>query len=130
ALDVQGLEAQSAVLAPPHPGAQTTHPGARARGSESLPTALVANLPYNVSVPVILHFLERFESIERILVMVQAEVGHRLAARPGSKVYGTPSAKAAWYADVELAGQVSRQVFWPIPNVDSVLVRLDRREPP
>lgn len=94
------------------------------------PTALVANLPYNVSVPVILHFLERFESIERILVMVQAEVGHRLAATPGSKVYGSPSAKAAWYADVRLAGQVSRQVFWPVPNVDSVLVRLDRREPP
>jgi len=92
--------------------------------------ALVANLPYNVSVPVLLHFLERFGSIARALVMVQAEVGHRLAAGPGSKVYGSPSAKAAWYADVGLAGTVSRQIFWPVPNVDSVLVRLDRHEPP
>src|SRR5690606_24641717 len=79
---------------------------------------------------VLLHFLERFGSIARALVMVQAEVGHRLAAGPGSKVYGSPSAKAAWYADVGLAGTVSRQIFWPVPNVDSVLVRLDRHEPP
>ncbi len=94
------------------------------------PVALVANLPYNVSVPVLLHFLERFPTLERALVMVQAEVGHRLAAAPGSKVYGSPSAKAAWYADVRIAGPVSRQVFWPVPNVDSVLVRLDRRPEP
>jgi len=94
------------------------------------PTALVANLPYNVSVPVLLHFLERFPGIRRGLVMVQREVGERLAARPGGKVYGGPSAKAAWYADVRLAGSVSRQIFWPVPNVDSVLVRLDRRPEP
>lgn len=94
------------------------------------PTALVANLPYNISVPVVLNFLERFLSIERILVMVQLEVAERLAARPGSKIYGVPSVKAAWYADVALAGNVSRSVFWPVPNVDSGLVSLVRREPP
>lgn len=93
------------------------------------PTALVANLPYNVSVPVLLHFLEAFPGIERALVMVQAEVGQRLAAAPGSKTYGAPSAKAAWWADVRLAGAVPRQIFWPVPNVDSVLVRLDRHSP-
>ncbi|CAN7324204.1 16S rRNA (adenine(1518)-N(6)/adenine(1519)-N(6))-dimethyltransferase RsmA [Knoellia sp. LjRoot47] len=94
------------------------------------PTALVANLPYNVSVPVVLSFLERFDSIERILVMVQLEVAERLAAKPGSKTYGVPSVKAAWYADVALAGNVSRSVFWPVPNVDSGLVSLIRRDPP
>ncbi|KGN32793.1 16S rRNA methyltransferase [Knoellia sinensis KCTC 19936] len=94
------------------------------------PTALVANLPYNVSVPVVLNFLERFPTIERILVMVQLEVAERLAAKPGSKVYGVPSVKAAWYADVSLAGNVSRSVFWPVPNVDSGLVKFVRREPP
>jgi 16S rRNA (adenine1518-N6/adenine1519-N6)-dimethyltransferase len=94
------------------------------------PTALVANLPYNVSVPVLLHFLERFGSIESGLVMVQAEVAHRLAAGPGSRTYGIPSAKAAWYADVELAGTISRSVFWPVPNVDSALVAWRRRPPP
>lgn len=94
------------------------------------PTALVANLPYNISVPVVLSFLERFPSIERVLVMVQLEVAERLAAKPGSKVYGVPSVKAAWYADVELAGKVGRNVFWPAPNVDSGLVSLIRRPPP
>lgn len=94
------------------------------------PTALVANLPYNISVPVVLSFLERFPSIERVLVMVQLEVAERLAAPPGSKVYGVPSLKAAWYADVELVGRVGRTVFWPAPNVDSGLVSLVRREPP
>ena len=94
------------------------------------PTALVANLPYNVSVPVVLRFLEFFPTIERILVMVQLEVAERLAAKPGSKVYGVPSVKAAWYADVRLAGQVSRSIFWPVPNVDSGLVSFTRREPP
>jgi 16S rRNA (adenine1518-N6/adenine1519-N6)-dimethyltransferase len=94
------------------------------------PTALVANLPYNVSVPVLLNFLERFESIASGLVMVQAEVGHRLAAGPGSRTYGVPSVKAAWYADVRLAGTISRSVFWPAPNVDSVLVAWTRRPPP
>ncbi|MDO5503076.1 MAG: 16S rRNA (adenine(1518)-N(6)/adenine(1519)-N(6))-dimethyltransferase RsmA [Actinomycetia bacterium] len=94
------------------------------------PTALVANLPYNVSVPVVLRFLERFASIRTILVMVQLEVAQRLAAAPGSKIYGVPSLKAAWYADVRLAGTVSRSIFWPVPNVDSGLVRMVRREPP
>ncbi|MGA7147768.1 MAG: 16S rRNA (adenine(1518)-N(6)/adenine(1519)-N(6))-dimethyltransferase RsmA [Microbacterium sp.] len=90
------------------------------------PTVLVANLPYNVSVPVILHFLEHFPLIERGVVMVQAEVGERLAAPPGSKTYGAPSVKAAWYGSWRLAGTVSRQVFWPVPNVDSVLVAFRR----
>ncbi|AXE54049.1 16S rRNA (adenine(1518)-N(6)/adenine(1519)-N(6))-dimethyltransferase RsmA [Aurantimicrobium sp. MWH-Uga1] len=90
------------------------------------PTRLVANLPYNVSVPVLLHFLEHFPSIRSGVVMVQAEVGHRLAAEPGSKVYGGPSAKAAWYGSWRIAGTVSRQVFWPVPNVDSVLVGFER----
>lgn len=94
------------------------------------PTALVANLPYNVSVPVVLGFLEHFPTISRVLVMVQLEVAERLAAKPGSKVYGVPSVKAAWYADVRLAGTVSRSVFWPVPNVDSGLVALTRRAPP
>lgn len=94
------------------------------------PTALVANLPYNVSVPVVLRFLERFPTIQTILVMVQLEVARRLAALPGSKTYGVPSAKAAWYAQVRLVGTVPRTVFWPVPNVDSGLVRFDRREPP
>jgi len=104
---------------------------ALAQGGEADdPTALVANLPYNVSVPVLLHVLEHFPTIRRGLVMVQAEVGQRLAAAPGSKIYGSPSAKAAWYAEVRLAGQIGRQVFWPAPNVDSILVRLDRRAEP
>ncbi|MET2010039.1 16S rRNA (adenine(1518)-N(6)/adenine(1519)-N(6))-dimethyltransferase RsmA [Microbacterium chocolatum] len=92
------------------------------------PTVLVANLPYNVSVPVLLHFLETFPHLERGVVMVQAEVGERLAAPPGSKTYGAPSVKAAWYGAWRLAGTVSRQVFWPVPNVDSVLVAF-RRDP-
>ena len=94
------------------------------------PTVLVANLPYNVSVPVLLHFLEHFPSIERGLVMVQAEVGERVAAGPGSKVYGSPSVKAAWYGTFTTAGKVSRQVFWPVPNVDSILVRFERHAQP
>lgn len=94
------------------------------------PTVLVANLPYNVSVPVLLHFLEAFPGLERGVVMVQAEVGERLAAPPGSKVYGAPSVKAAWYGPWRLAGTVSRQVFWPVPNVDSVLVGFRRDAAP
>ena len=90
------------------------------------PQAVVANLPYNVSVPVLIHLLERFDSIERVLVMVQAEVGHRLAAKPGSKTYGSPSAKVAWWGPWSLEGDVSRQIFWPVPNVDSVLVGFRR----
>jgi len=94
------------------------------------PTVLVANLPYNVSVPVLLHFLEHFPLLDRGVVMVQAEVGERLAAPPGSKVYGAPSVKAAWYGPWRLAGTVSRQVFWPVPNVDSVLVGFRRAAAP
>jgi 16S rRNA (adenine1518-N6/adenine1519-N6)-dimethyltransferase len=94
------------------------------------PTALVANLPYNVAVPVLLHLLELLPTLSRGLVMVQAEVAARLAAAPGSKVYGIPSVKAAWYADVRRAGSVGRTVFWPVPGVDSGLVALRRRPPP
>ena len=94
------------------------------------PTTMVANLPYNVSVPVLLNFLEQFPSITSGLVMVQAEVAHRLAAGPGSRTYGVPSVKAAWYAEVRLAGTISRSVFWPVPNVDSALVAWNRRPPP
>ncbi len=94
------------------------------------PTALVANLPYNVSVPVLLHLLALLPSLEHGLVMVQSEVADRLAAPPGSKVYGVPSVKAAWYADVRRAGAVGRHVFWPAPNVDSGLVAWTRRDPP
>lgn len=94
------------------------------------PTALVANLPYNVSVPVVLSLLEHLPTLRRVLVMVQLEVAERLAAPPGSRTYGVPSVKAAWYADVRLAGTVPRRVFWPQPNVDSGLVAMTRRPPP
>jgi len=99
--------------------------------TESLPldpTILVANLPYNVSVPVLLHFLEKFPTIRSGVVMVQSEVADRLIAKPGSKTYGSPSVKATWWADMSGAGNVARQVFWPIPNVDSSLVRFVRHE--
>jgi len=91
------------------------------------PTALVANLPYNVSVPVLLHLLAEFPSLTRVLVMVQAEVADRLAAPPGSKTYGSPSVKAAWYGRTRRVGSIGRSVFWPVPGVDSALVALDRR---
>jgi 16S rRNA (adenine1518-N6/adenine1519-N6)-dimethyltransferase len=94
------------------------------------PSALVANLPYNVSVPVLLTLMARFESLEMALVMVQLEVAERLAAPPGSRTYGVPSAKARWFGEVRLVGLVSRSVFWPVPNVDSGLVQLVRHEPP
>jgi 16S rRNA (adenine1518-N6/adenine1519-N6)-dimethyltransferase len=94
------------------------------------PTALVANLPYNVSVPVLLHLLGLLPTLEHGLVMVQSEVADRLAAGPGTKVYGIPSVKTAWYADVRRAGAIGRNVFWPAPNVDSGLVAWTRREPP
>jgi len=94
------------------------------------PTALVANLPYNVAVPVLLTMLERFPSLRRILIMVQAEVADRLAAEPGGRVYGVPSVKARWYAEVRRAGRIGRNVFWPAPHVESGLVALERREPP
>jgi 16S rRNA (adenine1518-N6/adenine1519-N6)-dimethyltransferase len=94
------------------------------------PTALVANLPYNVSVPVLLHLLETLPSLRTGLVMVQAEVADRLTAAPGSRIYGAPSVKAAWWASLRRAGSVPRTVFWPVPNVDSGLVGFTRHEPP
>jgi 16S rRNA (adenine1518-N6/adenine1519-N6)-dimethyltransferase len=94
------------------------------------PTALVANLPYNVAVPVVLHLLESVPTIERGLVMVQAEVADRVVAPPGSRTYGVPTVKIAWWAAATRAGAVPRSVFWPVPNVDSALVRLERRPPP
>ena len=94
------------------------------------PTVLVANLPYNVSVPVLLHLLEKFQTLRTGVVMVQAEVADRLAAKPGTKDYGIPSVKAAWWAEVKGAGSVSRSVFWPAPNVDSKLVSFTRRQTP
>ena len=96
----------------------------------SAPTKLVANLPYNVSVPVLLHLLQELSSLRTGLVMVQAEVADRLAAGPGSRVYGIPSVKAGWYGRVRGAGSVGRQVFWPVPNVDSKLVRIDIYDDP
>jgi 16S rRNA (adenine1518-N6/adenine1519-N6)-dimethyltransferase len=94
------------------------------------PEALVANLPYNVAVPVLLHLLATFPSVRHGLVLVQAEVADRLSASPGSRTYGVPSVKLAWYAEATAAGAVSRTVFWPVPNVDSGLVRFVRRPPP
>ncbi|MET9298331.1 16S rRNA (adenine(1518)-N(6)/adenine(1519)-N(6))-dimethyltransferase RsmA [Micromonospora aurantiaca] len=94
------------------------------------PTALVANLPYNVAVPVVLHLLAELPTLRHGLVMVQKEVADRLVAGPGSKVYGIPSVKLAWYARSRAAGKVPPNVFWPVPNVDSGLVAFTRREPP
>ena len=94
------------------------------------PSALVANLPYNVAVPVLLHLLAALPSLGRGLVMVQAEVAERMCAGPGSRVYGTPSVKLAWFAAARPAGPVPRTVFWPVPNVDSRLVAFTRRDPP
>lgn len=90
------------------------------------PTALVANLPYNVSVPVLIHLLRTLPTIQTALVMVQAEVAERLAAKPGSRIYGVPSVKAAWYGEAKKVATIGRSVFWPAPNVDSALVRIDR----
>ncbi|MEU6077005.1 16S rRNA (adenine(1518)-N(6)/adenine(1519)-N(6))-dimethyltransferase RsmA [Micromonospora sp. NPDC047074] len=98
--------------------------------AEPAPTALVANLPYNVAVPVVLHLLAELPSLRHGLVMVQKEVADRLVAGPGSKVYGIPSVKLAWYASARAAGKVPPNVFWPVPNVDSGLVAFARREPP
>jgi 16S rRNA (adenine1518-N6/adenine1519-N6)-dimethyltransferase len=94
------------------------------------PTVMVANLPYNATVPVLLNILDRLPSLQRGLVMVQAEVGQRMCAGPGSRVYGVSSAKLAWFARMRLAGPVPRSVFWPVPGVDSVLVAFDRTSPP
>jgi len=93
------------------------------------PTVLVANLPYNVSVPVLLHLLEIFPTLKSGVVMVQAEVADRLAAKPGTKEYGIPSVKAAWWADLHGAGSISRSIFWPVPGVDSKLVSFIRHQP-
>ena len=104
-----------------------------AMGISSLPvdpTVLVANLPYNVSVPVLLRFLELFPTLRAGVVMVQSEVADRLVAKPNSKTYGSPSVKAAWWADLTSAGTVSRSIFWPVPNVDSSLVKFVRKEVP
>lgn len=90
------------------------------------PTALVANLPYNVAVPVILHLLRTFPSIRRVLVMVQLEVAARLVAQPGTKIYGVPSVKAVFYGEARQAGKIGKHVFWPEPNIESGLVRIDR----
>jgi 16S rRNA (adenine1518-N6/adenine1519-N6)-dimethyltransferase len=95
-------------------------------GGQSAPTALVANLPYNISVPVLLHLLEVFPSIRRVLVMVQLEVADRLAAAPGNRVYGVPSVKAGFHGRVRKAGTIGKNVFWPAPKIDSGLVRIDR----
>ncbi|EWS80527.1 16S rRNA (adenine(1518)-N(6)/adenine(1519)-N(6))-dimethyltransferase RsmA [Brachybacterium phenoliresistens] len=94
------------------------------------PRILVANLPYNVATPILLTLLQRFPQLREAIVMVQSEVVDRLAASPGSRIYGAPSVKAAWYGRTERAGQISRQVFWPVPNVDSSLLRLTRHEQP
>jgi 16S rRNA (adenine1518-N6/adenine1519-N6)-dimethyltransferase len=117
------------VTGPDLPGAGSGRPVA---GVElpAAPTALVANLPYNVAVPVVLHLLAALPSLRRGLVMVQAEVADRMCAGPGSRVYGAPSAKLAWYAAARPAGPVPRTVFWPVPNVDSRLIAFTRRDPP
>lgn len=94
------------------------------------PAALVANLPYNIAVPVLLHLLRTIPTITRVLIMVQAEVADRLTAEPGTRTYGVPSVKARWYGDVRRVARIGRNVFWPVPNVDSALVRLTRSAPP
>lgn len=132
-LDARLAAELPATLARLAPGTALTVIHADALRVTSLPAQprrLVANLPYNVSVPVLLHLIGGFASIETATVMVQAEVGERIAAGPGSKVYGAPSVKAAWYGEWSLAGQVSREVFWPVPNVDSVLVAFRRGAAP
>jgi len=93
-------------------------------------SVLVANLPYNISVPIVLHLLATMPNLERVLVMVQAEVAERMAAQPGSKAYGGPSVKAAWYGTWAIAGSISRQVFWPVPGVDSLLVSMTKTPAP
>ena len=106
--------------------ALTVSPANLADFADGEPFTLVANLPYNVATPIILTLLERFANLDSFLVMVQKEVADRLAATPGSKIYGTPSVKLAWYGEAERAGVIGRNVFWPAPNVDSALVRFTR----
>jgi 16S rRNA (adenine1518-N6/adenine1519-N6)-dimethyltransferase len=125
---------------PPEPASAAGAPGVAGRagsagvgspvGSAGAPTVLAANLPYNVAVPLLLGLLERLPSLERGLVMVQAEVADRLTSPPGGRVYGVPSVKLAWYAGSRSAGAVPRSVFWPVPNVDSGLVAFTRRPAP
>jgi 16S rRNA (adenine1518-N6/adenine1519-N6)-dimethyltransferase len=107
-----------------------TADAARVRDLPGEPTALVANLPYNVAVPVVLHLLATVPSLRHGLVMVQAEVADRMSAPPGSRTYGVPSVKLAWFGEVRRAGRVPRSVFWPVPRVDSGLVAVTRRDPP
>lgn len=102
----------------------------RVPGVAGEPTALVANLPYNIAVPVVLHLLEVVPTLRTVLVMVQKEVADRLSAPPGSRTYGVPSAKAQWYGRTEPAGDIGASVFWPVPNVGSGLVRITRAAPP
>ncbi len=126
-------------LLPVQPGRGSGEPDVTAGSSEGSgawgdwfvsPQVVAANLPYNVAVPVVLHLLAAFPSIARGVVMVQAEVADRMCAGPGSRVYGVPSAKLAWYAQARPAGTVPRSVFWPVPNVDSKLVAFTRHDPP
>ncbi|WP_169276108.1 16S rRNA (adenine(1518)-N(6)/adenine(1519)-N(6))-dimethyltransferase RsmA [Bifidobacterium moraviense] len=108
--------------------ALTVTPADLPRFADGRPFRLVANLPYNVATPIVLTLLERFANLDGFLVMVQKEVADRLSATPGSKIYGAPSVKLAWYGDAERAGVIGRNVFWPAPNVDSALVRFTRRD--
>ncbi|MEU4367850.1 16S rRNA (adenine(1518)-N(6)/adenine(1519)-N(6))-dimethyltransferase RsmA [Micromonospora chersina] len=129
------LPETAARFAGPDAARLTVHPGDALRVTagdlaDPAPTALVANLPYNVAVPVVLHLLAELPSLRHGLVMVQKEVADRLVAGPGSKVYGIPSVKLGWYARSRAAGKVPPNVFWPVPNVDSGLVAFTRREPP
>ncbi|MEU9824515.1 16S rRNA (adenine(1518)-N(6)/adenine(1519)-N(6))-dimethyltransferase RsmA [Micromonospora chersina] len=129
------LPETAARFAGPDAARLTVHPGDALRVTagelaDPAPTALVANLPYNVAVPVVLHLLADLPTLRHGLVMVQKEVADRLVAGPGSKVYGIPSVKLAWYARSRAAGKVPPNVFWPVPNVDSGLVAFTRREPP
>ncbi len=115
------------------PGAALTVVEADALSVESIhgdPDQMVANLPYNTAVPITLHLLATVPTLQRVVVLVQAEVAARLAAAPGSKTYGSPSVKAAWYGRWTVAGPVPRQVFWPVPNVDSLLVTMEATDPP
>ncbi|MET7965065.1 16S rRNA (adenine(1518)-N(6)/adenine(1519)-N(6))-dimethyltransferase RsmA [Micromonospora sp. NPDC005305] len=129
------LPETAARFAGPDAARLTVHPAdalrvTAAELADPAPTALVANLPYNVAVPVVLHLLAELPTLRHGLVMVQKEVADRLVAGPGSKVYGIPSVKLAWYARSRAAGKVPPNVFWPVPNVDSGLVAFTRRDPP
>jgi 16S rRNA (adenine1518-N6/adenine1519-N6)-dimethyltransferase len=134
AVEIDPKLAEALVETTGHPSNLTVHPidalALTQEQFEPAPTAFVANLPYNVAVPVLLRVLAELPSIRSGLVMVQKEVADRLTAGPGSRVYGVPSAKLAWYASSRMAGKVSPAVFWPVPNVDSGLVGFERREPP